>query len=59
MVRISPAVAEAMAGQADSQRTGLIRSLEIMGTREAQNKLAYFCTSGLPIVPKAQPWESR
>jgi hypothetical protein len=34
--QISPAVAEAMAGQADIQKTGLIGSLEIMGTREAQ-----------------------
>jgi hypothetical protein len=30
-----------------------------MGIREAKNKLAYFCASGLPIAPKAQPWESR
>jgi hypothetical protein len=43
----------------DIQKTGLIGSLEIMGTREVKNKLAYFSTSGLPILPKAQPWESR
>jgi hypothetical protein len=24
-----------------------------------KDKPAYFCTSGLPIAPKAQPWESR
>ena len=59
MDRISPPVAKAMAGQADIQETGLVGSLEKMGTREHKNELAYFCAPGLPIVPKAQPWDPR
>jgi hypothetical protein len=44
---------------ADIQKTVLVGSLEKWEPVRHKNERAYFCAPGLPIIPKAQPWELR
>ena len=41
------------------KKLALLDRLKKWEALEHKNELAYFCAPGLPIVPKAQPWDPR